>query len=367
MTSQSSRTHPRWALWGLFGAFLWLGLFGGGLWVGGGAVAYVSPGSCDPYPQCINHNATDNAMEWYPCQGTYEDPIFTWANCAGSSSGSGSCDPNGLQTCWRACGADNATNDCGQAAYFAQCQPGCQSNNVCTPNGTLTMTLVSCGGSCHEGVWQQYNSCGSKNGGEYDSYASSCTTGCSTACTPTVSLTGCASCGVGNFESTGCGSTTYYQQSTSQCTGSYWCPSSSSTPPSSSTSPTSSTCTAPGSTSSTTTGSFVATRCTGSCTTTGCTGAGQATGYIPTTTTTCAWSCPGPTESCTASQGSYAAAGTTAACQQTVHYVSCTEYKPGFVNEQYCLTSPTTGDPTQCGPVFSTYNTYVCPIPTPVN
>jgi hypothetical protein len=167
----------------------------GGFLLGGGGLVFARGGSgggtsCiqDQTYQCIGYH---KALETYVnvCLGSGQavsKDVYDGSCTGGNSSGGGggtSCNPNTIQYCWAqpTCGGDNATNGCGQATHSTGCPSGC-GGNTCTPTGGNTIHFVGCDGTCHNGYFDQTNSCGTVTVQKYKSYAASCNTaadGCS--------------------------------------------------------------------------------------------------------------------------------------------------------------------------------------------
>ncbi len=346
----------RWAF--LVGLLLWLGF------VAGGAVwAYPPPGGTGTFIKRIS--CTQGELCYYDTGHCNSQYVALPNDCtSGSSGGGGSsssyCNPNIIKYTWAqaaSCGGANATNQCGQAVHSSAGPSGCA--NVCTPNGTLKMVPLSCTGSCHEATWQQYNSCGSKNGGTYTSYDGNCTSGC--AAPPTTTPPSCT--GTYHWAQTGCASTpgqaiwtdygpcgqilsTNVGNATSgTCLG----PSSGGRTPTSNPTPTS---TAPSCTPSTST-SY------GGTSWTGCASQGVESG---TQSYTVSHSCPSYT-----SYGSRTLTQSTSTTCQSVVEHQCAYAKPGYAQSETCLTSPLGGTTNCSGWSTPYYDPHDCPIPTPVN
>ena len=223
--------------------------------------------------------------------------------------------------------------------------------------------LVGCTNSCHVGKWQPWEKINGRlipYGNIKLAYAASCTTGCPTItkiCTPNGTLTqkflGCVSNGVGKFEwVNSCGSVeSTHDGAASRCDTGSGQPTSGSGSGGSGTTPTQ------GSGSSGSAPSCTVTTTYSNPVWTGCTAKGEEIGYQH-------WS---RTDSCSGTTSGNNTVGqhTSSTCQPTVRH-QCAYAKPGYAQSETCLTSPQGGYADCQGWSNPYYDTYDCPIPTPI-
>ncbi len=357
--SRRTSRRYRWAI--LAGFLLWLGIIAGGMtyaYTGSGTGTFTKRISCTQGELCYYDTGQ--------CNSQYVALPNDCTNTSGGGGGGGSTSapqPSGGTFCWaQPSGGHNATVN-GYPGYLASCAPATPPANVCTPNGTLKMVPLSCTGSCHEATWQQYNSCGSKNGGTYTSYDGHCTSGCA-APPPTNTCSGtwhwaqigcvAGSSGMATWADIGpCGNQHDVHPGTAKpgtCiisgSGSGGGSTTTSNPTPTSTPPAPS-CTPSASTSY------------GGTSWTGCASQGVESG---TQSYTVYHSCPSYT-----SYGSRTLTQSTSTTCQSVVEHQCAYAKPGYAQSETCLTSPLGGTTNCSGWSTPYYDPHGCPIPTPVN
>ena len=358
--SVSARRTPR-RVWLLIGILVFLVLMAGSAFLGSRlAMAYGTS----------KHNSTPSSCTYNASHQLISGPSYcaqsNWS-CVGTDIGG--CVDGKQKVTYSGTG-------CPQKVKYLTCNAGGCGNGYTLNTATLKCVrdVQSCLApstpdgcvphQCHKGYFIPHTFC---PGGVYDgghavvsgakkvAYASTCTAGCSTPpvhCTPDGTLTlhflGCAGNGIGKFDRTNsCGSVV--STSTGKATR---CDTSGTTPTSGS-----------GSGTTPTQGSGSGGSCQPTVITwgavhwTGCSAQGTETGYQ-------SWdgvNACGVTSSGTAPVGQH----TSSTCQPTVRH-QCAYAKPGYAQKENCLTSPQGGYADCSGWSTPYYDTYDCPIPTPV-